>query len=355
MKIVLVGDIHIGARNDNLIFADYHISFFMDQLFPYMKENNLKVIWQFGDIFDRRKFINFTILDKWKKTVFQYMVDNDITMHVLIGNHDTTYRNTNDVNSPFLLLKEYPNVITYSEHTDVQIGDTTVAIIPWINSTNEESTMKYVKKTKATVAFMHAEFGGFEMDKGHKHEGGTSSTKFKKFDTVLSGHFHHKSDNGHVYYLGIPYQITWIDHDSQKGFHLWDTDTLDLTFIHNTDIIFNKIIYDDDGEVEDYWKTLNVDAMGGKYVKVVVVNKKDLYGFDRFMTKLYSLNPAELKIIENTTDFDAENVHDEDLKIEDTAALLTQYIDAVDTDLDKDKLKKFVNQLYTEALHLEEI
>lgn len=352
-KVVILGDVHIGARNDSLTFMNYHISFFENQLFPFLLENKITRIIQLGDIFDRRKFVNFQVLNEWKRRVFDWLLKNGIQMDIIVGNHDIYYRNTNAVNSPILLLKEYSNITSYVDATEVELGSTKVLFVPWINDSNVKHTMDEVKKTKATVAMGHFEFDGFEMDKGHKHEGGTNSSKFKKFDTVLSGHFHHKSDDGHIFYLGVPYQITWIDHDSQKGFHTWDSDTLELEFIPNENTIFKKIVYNDDGSTEDYWRGFDVTDIAKCYVKVVVVNKKDLYGFDRFMNKLYGLEPAELKIIENTSDFNAENVHEEDLKIEDTSVMLNSYIDAVDTNLDKDRLKKFIKQLYTEAQHLE--
>lgn len=353
-KVCILGDVHIGARNDNLTFMNYHISFFENDLFPYLLKHDIKRVIQLGDIFDRRKFVNFQILNEWKSRVFDWFLKNDIELDIIVGNHDVYFKNTNDVNSPILLLNEYSNITCHVHATEVMVGATNVLFVPWINDTNVKATMELVKKTKATVAMGHFEFNGFEMDKGHKHEGGTNSSKFKKFDTVLSGHFHHKSDDGHIFYLGIPYQITWVDHDSQKGFHTWDPDTLDLEFIPNNNVIFKKIIYNDDGGVSDYWKTVNLDGVSTMYLKVVVVNKKDLYGFDQFMSKLYSLNPTELKVIENTTDFDAENVHEEDLKIEDTSVMLEKYIDAVDTNLDKDRLKRFIKMLHTEAQHMED-
>ena len=354
MKVAILGDVHIGARNDSSIFSNYHISFFENQFFPYLKEHNIKHVIQLGDIFDRRKFVNFQILNEWKRRVFDWMLDNEIEMDIIVGNHDIYFKNTNAVNSPILLLKEYSNINAFVTATEVQIGSTTVLYTPWINDSNKKQTMELVKKTKATVAMGHFEFSGFEMDKGHKHEGGTNSKEFKKFDTVISGHFHHKSDDGHVFYLGIPYQITWVDYGSQKGFHTWDSDTLELEFVPNNEEIFVKIIYNDDG-TEDYWRGFDVSNITGKYTRIVVASKKDLYGFDRFMTKVYAAEPAELKIIENTSGFDAENVHEEDLKVEDTSVMLSQYVDAVDTDLDKDRLKKFIQQLYVEASNIENV
>jgi DNA repair exonuclease SbcCD nuclease subunit len=199
MKVVVLGDVHIGARNDSLTFTKYHISFFTEQLFPFLKENNIKRVVQLGDIFDRRKFVNFQVLNEWKRHVFDWLLENEIEMDIIVGNHDVYFKNTNDVNSPILLLKEYHNINAYVQTTEVMVGGTTVLFVPWINDSNVKATMEMVKKTKATVAMGHFEFDGFEMDKGHKHEGGTNSSKFKKFDTVLSGHFHHKSEIGRAH------------------------------------------------------------------------------------------------------------------------------------------------------------
>jgi len=142
MKVIVLGDVHIGARNDSQVFADYHISFFTEQLFPYMKKHKIKHIIQLGDIFDRRKFVNFVVLNQWKTKVFDYMQAEKITMDVLLGNHDVYFRNTNDVSSPVLLLREYYNINVFVEPTDVTIGTSKFMYIPWINSSNLESTRK---------------------------------------------------------------------------------------------------------------------------------------------------------------------------------------------------------------------
>ena len=62
---------------------------------------------------------------------------------------------------------------------------------------------------------------------------------------MFSGHFHHKSDDGQIYYLGPPYQIYWNDFDDPKGFHIFDTDTRELERIVNPYTLFSKIFYDD--------------------------------------------------------------------------------------------------------------
>jgi len=350
MKVIVLGDVHIGARNDSQVFADYHISFFTEQLFPYMKKHKIKHIIQLGDIFDRRKFVNFVVLNQWKTKVFDYMQAEKITMDVLLGNHDVYFRNTNDVSSPVLLLREYYNINVFVEPTDVTIGTSKFMYIPWINSSNLESTLEKVKASEAIAAFGHFEFAGFQMDKGQKHEDGLSTKDFKKFDSVYSGHFHHRNDDGHVFYVGTPYQITWVDHESTKGFHVFDTSTLEMTFIENPNLLFHRMVYDDQLDPDNHYKSFDLSGLAGKYVKIIVSSKTNLYGFDQLLSKLYAQGPADVKIIENVQEQEQSG---EKLDLESTKEILDKAVDSLDNVLDKKVLKKMLRTLYTEAQQME--
>ena len=174
---------------------------------------------------------------------------------------------------------------------------------------------------------------------------------FRRFDTVFSGHFHHKSDDGQIYYLGTPYRITWSDYDDPKGFHIFDTETRELERIINPYTLFTKIYYDD--TQEDY-NNHDFTQYENKYVKLIVVNKKDLYEFDKFVDKLLMADAYEVKIIEDFSELDASNVSDDIVEnTEDTMTLLEKYIDDLDVTLSKDRLKNTMRNLYTEAQDLE--
>ena len=355
MKIAVIGDMHIGARNDSLVFADHHITWF-EKLLKYLVKEKIDHVIQVGDVFDRRKFINFQILNLWKGLVFDQFKKHNITLDIIVGNHDIAHKNHSEVNSPILLLKEYDNVKVYLNPTEVMLGNTKVLYVPWINAANEAATMSAVKNTTATIAFGHFEFRGFQMDKGHLMEEGMDSKLFKKFDTVYSGHYHHKSDDGHVFYLGTPYQMTWVDFGSTKGFHLWDSDSLQLEFKPNTPDteIFQHITYNECVELpESYWRDFDCSSYTNKMVKVFVVNKQNLYVFDQFWDRLIESSPADVKIIEDMIDVDS--VADADLNLDDTEKVLDTFVDAVDTQLDKPKLKTILKQLYVEALHVEDV
>ena len=358
MKIALITDTHFGARNDSIPFNDYFYKFYDNVFFPEIDKRGIKTIIHLGDTMDRRKFVSYKIANDFRTRFIKPIIDRDINMHILIGNHDTYYKNTNDINSIEELLggKEYgrswaKNIEYYPEACVVEFDGTPIFFCPWINAENYGDVMRKIASTDADICMGHLEITGFEMHKGHYSEAGYPKEMFKKFDTVFSGHFHKKSDDGHIYYLGNTYQMTWSDDNCPKGFHIFDTVDKTLERIVNPFTIFEKIYYDDTNT--DYSK-IDVSQYKDKFIKLVVVNKKDLYQFDRFTDRLLQEQTHEVKIVEDFSDLDAENVSDDIAEnTQDTTTLLEKYIDELDVDLDKKRLKNTMKALYLEACDLE--
>lgn len=355
MKFVILGDLHIGARNANQHIANHHIEFFTEQLIPYMKKNGITTILQTGDLFDTRKFTNHVILQKWFDEVFDRLENAGITMHVVVGNHDIALRQSLSVNTPTLFLSDYPNIIVHSKPVEVDFDGTEVLMVPWICDENHDVCVETMKKTKSTICIGHFEFANFDMHVGQPCHDGMDHKPFKRFDTIFSGHYHTRSSRDNVKYVGTPYEMTWIDYGDTKGFHVYDTRSLDLEFIPNEKTIFNKIYYDDsDGDdvKTDYYKQFNVKQLQGSYVKVVVVGKKDPYQFDMLMDRLYNTELLDLSIVEDMSALSSDEISDDDVELENTVSLIESYVDASDIELDKDRLKLMIKTLYTEALDI---
>ena len=354
MKIALVTDTHFGARNDHEHFNTYFFKFYEDIFFPYLKEHNIKTCIHLGDVMDRRKFVSYKIAKDFREQFCETFVTNDINLHMIVGNHDTYFKNTNEVNSlDELIGGRYENIKIYSEAETVEF-DIPIFFLPWINSTNYKSTLEKMQKTKATVAMGHLEIKGFEMHHGFPSETGMDKSEFNRFDMVMSGHFHKKSDDGHIFYLGTPYQIYWNDDKCPKGFHIFDTETRELERVLNPYKIYKKVYYDDTNGKEFNYS--QIEDLKDKIVKLIVVNKKDLYEFDRFVDKVLTESMAhDVKIIEDFSDLKAENVKDEIIEnAQDTMTLLESYVDELDVNnLDKPRLKSMLKGLYVEASNME--
>lgn len=349
MKVAIITDQHFGARNDSIAFLDFFEKFYNDTFFPTLDANNISTVLILGDTFDRRKYVNFYSLQRAKEMFFDKLANRGITVHMLAGNHDTYYKNTNDVNSPDLLLKEYDNINVIDHPKTIYVDETPICMMPWICPENYQDSIDTIADTKAEICMGHFEIAGFAMYRGMESHEGLAKSLFDKFDLVFSGHYHHRSSDKHIYYLGNPYELTWQDYSDPRGFHLFDTATRRLDFVCNPYTMFARVEYNDK-EVEP----VDLDALDlkSKFVKLVVANKTDYYKFDKFIQKLYNKGCHEIKIVENMSEFEEGEVG-EDINLEDTVSVLSHYIDSVETDVDKEQVKTFMKSLYTEAVNIE--
>ncbi len=347
MKIACITDTHIAFKKSNTNFQNYFEKFYNDIFFPELKKRNIDTVIHLGDAFDNRKGIDYLGLEWAQRVVYDRFRDLGITVYQICGNHDATMRSTNKYNSVETLLREYDNVIPIIDPKEYDIGEVKILFIPWICKTNEELTFKMLQDTSSKLVFGHLELSGFTLFPGQLNTHGMTTEKFQKFDRVFSGHFHTRSSDGKIFYLGNPYQMFWSDVDDERGFTIFDTETYELEFIENPYKIYKKLYYNDN----DYTELDDLD-LSGKYIKIIVKNKNNESKYNNFISKINSLDIIDLKIVDNDV-IDDSNVDIENLDVEDTLSILNKYIDNSDFNLDKNMVKKILHQVYQEALELE--
>ena len=344
MKIAIITDTHYGARKGADYIHSYFKKFYDNIFFPYLEKNNIDTIIHMGDMFDSRKSIDYQSLEWSKRVVFEPL--KKYKVHAITGNHDAYYKNTNKVNSPELLLKDYDNIITYSKPTEINIGGLDILLLPWINSENFEESKEFIDNSKSKIAMGHLEINGFKATRGHMMEDGMDVSIFSKFEKVYSGHFHTRSTDGKIYYLGNPYEMYWNDVNDKRGFHIFDTETLTHTPINNPYKLFYNIYYEDTPH-----QTFDSTEYTNKLVKVIVRKKTNTKQFERFIDKLYSSNVQDLKIIENFVIQENENFEiDEE---ENTLSILNRYIDESEFEYDKNIIKGIFQDLYRQACEVD--
>lgn len=357
MKVAIITDQHFGARNDSIQFLDFFQKFYDDVFFPKLKEEGITTVLILGDTFDRRKYVNFYSLKRTKEMFFDKLDMMGIKVHMLAGNHDTYFKNTNDVNSVDLLLKEYTNINVIDHPANIFLGEKNqfkICMMPWICPENYEDSMETLKDTDAPYCMGHFEIEGFAMYRGHHSEEGLDRDLFRKFTNTFSGHYHHKSSSGDIHYLGNPYELTWQDYNDDRGFHIFDLSSQELEFVKNPYVMFHRIIYDDKTETISDITNKDLSIYTNTYVKVVVVNKTNPYLFDKFMNGLYGVSPIDITIAEDFTDL-TEGVDDDMIdQAEDTLTVLNKFVDTIQEDnINTNKLKNIMRELYIEALNTE--
>lgn len=344
MKVAIICDTHFGVRNDSPLFLNYFLDFFENQFFPYLRDHNIKHVLHLGDLMDRRKFVNFQTLAEVKKRFISNFDSGEFELWCLLGNHDTYYKNTNEINSINQLFNN-TKINIVEKPINLQLGSLSIALVPWINKENYETSLEFIKTTTSPFIMGHFELTGFEVLRGVKHEDGMSPAILSRFETVYSGHFHCKQSEKNVSYLGTPYQITFSDLKERKGFHILDTETRELEFIENTNRIFYSIRYND--AEKDMLKT-DFSKYKNSFVKLIVENKTKPYIFDKFLDSLYGNAVASLNIIEeNNIELSSEQTVD---NTKDTLTIINSEIDAMEEVQNKNKLKKIIHELYMESL-----
>lgn len=349
-NFVILGDMHIGARNANTVVMEHQLHYFETIFFPYLKTNNIKTILQLGDLFDTRKFSNHLILHNWKKRFFDYLEKENINFITILGNHDIFFKNVLDVNSSSLFLAEYKNINIIDIADDVNIEGVDFLIVPWICEENKKEILEKVKNTNSLYCAGHFEFSGFEINKGMLAPHGEDHKLFSKFDMVYSGHYHTKSKKDNIDYIGIPYELSWIDYEDPKGFLIFNSNDCSTGFIRNTNPLFVKIYYNDKDESDEYFKIIDCSNVKNSYVKLIVVSKTNPHQFEKFLDKLTKLSPIELRIIDELEDFSCIDITENKIEVEDTTSMIDSFIEQSETILDKTIVKDILKGLYVEAL-----
>ena len=346
MKIAIITDQHFGARKGADYIHNYFKKFYDNIFFPYLEKNKIDTVMDMGDTFDNRRNIDLATLEWSKKNYYDRLQAMGITVHTIVGNHTAYYKDTNEINTVELLLKEYENVKVYSEPTNINLGGLDILLLPWINEENKLKTLEMMNTTKASVIMGHLELNGFVATRGHTMEHGMDTKVFDKFYRVYSGHYHTRSDNGKIYYLGNPYEMFWNDVKDTRGFHIFDTKTIEHTSINNPYRLFYNLYYEDTN-----YKLFDTREYKDKIIKVVVKKKTDQKQFEKFIDKLYNSGIQDLKIIENFVLNESEDFEVEET--ENTIGILNRYIDESEFEGDKTLIKGILQQIYSEACEVD--
>lgn len=355
-KIIILGDVHFDVGNGNQTILENQLEFFNKQLFPYMRENNIKTIIQLGDLMDNRNKVSVNVSHYLKRDFFDVLKREGISLYTLIGNHDIYHKDTREIHSLELFDEIYDNFHIINDIRTLEIKDKKLLIVPWVLPDEKYNFEDYLD---SNYIFGHFETNGVEMVKGincnSSHAFGMDSFKGIK---TFSGHFHLRRyyETSNIFYVGTPSQINWSDYNEQKGFHVLDIPTGDLEFVEN--IVSTKHIKIILNSEE---KTL--DVLGFKDIlKFKIDSKLDYSIFKKHKAKIYidKDNVFNKAIIEKL-DTELQSYRIELLEKEDTEQELEEKTDsnshiefdvvsAIKENIKTDYQKQVFNDIYTEAL-----
>lgn len=342
-KIAIISDLHWGVRNNSKFFLDLQKSFFYDLFLPYLQNNSIDTIWILGDVLENRKQINVEVLNE-VNFFFESLSRKNIKVFCLLGNHDIFYKNTNKINSLKPIVSGFKNVHLIEKYEVIEFDGLPVGFISWISPEIYSDAIQWITNLDVQILCGHFEINSFEIIKGVVCSKGIDSSIFEKFDKVFSGHFHIRSNNGIVHYIGNPYQTNWGEYGYEKGFAVFDTKTKTVEYINNPNSSYRILQYNDEIELGSF----NLDLYSNKIIRIIVnecKNKKKLETLlDMLSEVCYSLEVIENKevIISNNND---------DFIPSDTMQLIQQFLETCQIDnLDKKQLGEIITKIYSEAI-----
>lgn len=356
-KVAMITDTHAGVRNDNPAFQLYQKKCY-EWFFRYLDEHNIRHVIHLGDIYDRRKYVNFLSAKRLREDFLDLLEDRAIETHIIQGNHDSYFKDTHEVNAlDELLGNRYQFIRTHSLPDVISIDGLNIQLMPWITKSNADVAMDVINNPRAEILMGHLELNGFTMHRGLISDHGMERSAFDKFDKVYSGHYHHRSTLGNVSYIGAFGEYTWHDYNDPRGFSVFDTGSRVLEFIQNPFRMFRIAKYDDVANPEIVEKIQKTDFSKYKdtYVKLVVVNKSNPYAFDLLFDSIYRAGPLDITVVEDPSVLLENEDMDEVNEAEDTPTILRKYIDGLTLPLDSGKMKNFMMDIYNEALQVETV
>ena len=330
MKIALITDTHFGGRSDNPDFAKWQKKFYDTVFWPEIDSRGITEIMHLGDAFDHRKYINFCVLSMATECFIEPLADRKINFSIIAGNHDCYYRSNNTVSSVRLLFPDTCNIV---DEYPIEIGN--IGMIPWVCRDNSTKVAEFLKTTTSEIILCHMDMGGFVMQPGIvAHHDSVPPSLLKRFPMVVSGHYHHRSTQRNITYMGNPYHMFWNDIDDVRGFAILDTGTKQLEYVNNPHSAFTSI---------DYTEGMKAPNVTDKFVRLTVNIKQSESAYADFINEIRNMNPIDLQIKDNSMFVQEEiNVSFDD-NIED---LITNVND-------DPKIQSLFKDLYKEAQTME--
>lgn len=297
-KIAFITDLHFGVSNFAVSTFEEQMKFFEEQFFPYLIKHKIEHVICCGDFFHSREKIDWLLLDEIKDRFFAWFDTNGVIFHVLVGNHDTYYKDKISQNSLTKTTKEYQNIIVYDKTEVKEIEKYTIGFVPWIIKADDNTFPK-----NCDIMVGHLELKDFPMIKGITSKTGHSYTQFSDYKYVFSGHYHINFQRDNVIMIGAPYQLTWNDFNTLKGFYVID-DNFNIKFIQNEITPkYIKIWYDNGdisidgiGDIKSVSKEESISIAKNHYSRIYVKRSDDQLALETYHSSLSSVSCNDYKI-----------------------------------------------------------
>lgn len=299
-KIFLLGDLHIGVRNNSIEWATSQKEFLIDYFCKEVDKAGFNpetdILIQEGDWFHNREHTNNRIWNDSLEIFSALSKKFKRGIYIILGNHDVYYKDNNSIHSLKGVEKIFSNVHVFEKPEILTLNSThRFLMLPWIEDEHKISNTvsKYIGKAEYIVC--HADIKDFKLNKWIKLQTGLELNLLKNFIRVYSGHIHIHQENGNVLYTGTPFELDRGDRGNPKGFYVLELTTkngkphLNETFKEN--IFSPKFIKLDAFDLIEMKPKEIKNLFENNYVDIMMrIDKASSFPVTRFMEILDTFN-----------------------------------------------------------------
>jgi DNA repair exonuclease SbcCD nuclease subunit len=342
MTVAIITDTHFGVRGESEAFSEIQKKMLND-FFAFCSENSIKEIWHAGDLFDDRKKISSKLLSFVNENWVNKVSELGIKVKIIVGNHDTFFKNTNKINSVSeILSKDSNHTVVVDDILEFNYNNKSVAFVPWICPENSSSIIQKLTKNYYDVVVGHFDIAGMLMQGSVVSEHGMSKSDFKNHGLVLSGHYHKKSMDGNIHYLGNPLPTNWAEAQDPHGWHTFNGDLNSLTFHEWKHPIYQRLVVNTKDKISFDWD-------GSIFLRILIKNKNEFH-YQNLLNELKNYDIKHISIIDDTIDtqeVDNDLINEEELR-DDLVVMLKEYVKKTQDEKHIQKLLDLFDKLYQE-------
>jgi len=274
-KYIIVTDTHLGYKGGSDEYHNIAISLF-NRIVEVAKENGIKSLIHGGDFFDSRKAIPVRTIPIALDIISLLKTQFDM-IYILAGNHDIHYKDKIDPTSLDIFMGHSDGVTIVK--SPIVVGNN-IHLQPWLID-----GFKHMSDYSNAYLIGHFEMSGITINRaGTISKVGISTSDFKDYKMVLSGHYHTRSTTGNITYLGSPYHMTFND-EGDRGFYIFDDIDGSLELIPFTE--YPKFI------IFEYDK-IDMSKVNGNNIKVIFTDDIGTAKINTINNKIYESCPNQL-------------------------------------------------------------
>ena len=313
-KVFLVGDLHLGIRNNSVEWAEIQKKFLLETLPNSAKAHGFNpdrdILILEGDIFHSRESINVRIQNDSMEIFSKLSNFFKRGIYIILGNHDVYYKDSNEINSVRHLSHLADNIKVFEKPEVLTLnGKSNWLMLPWVEDLKALSTYVEDYSDLCQTVVCHADIKGLKFNRWTKVEHVIEASSLSKYRRVYSGHIHHRQERGNILYTGTPYQMDRGDRGNTKGFYIVDMDQDGKeTFVEN--LVSPNYVKFDVCELLNMNLSQISDILTNNLVDVMIeIGLSNKIPISQFISKIESIKYRKIEF------FTYSNKEDSDAKI----------------------------------------